>query len=77
LNNWDYTKEWIDLGTVPFGNVPYAMYAGKTANMDDKLNISDTSKMLSQYAKNASLVELSNIIENHLALSDTSKMLLP
>jgi hypothetical protein len=53
LTNWDYTKEWIDLGTSPFGTVPYALYAGNAANTnnDNKLNISDTSIMLAPYAK--------------------------
>ena len=29
IPNWDYTKEWIDLGTTPFGTVPYALYASQ------------------------------------------------
>ena len=53
ISNWDYTKEWIDVGTSPFGTVPYALYAGNTSNSnnDDKLNISDTAIMLAPYAK--------------------------
>ena len=53
LSNWDYTKEWVDLGTSPFGTVPYALYAGNAANTnnDNKLNISDTAIMLAPYAK--------------------------
>ena len=41
ITNWDYTKELIDLGTTPFGTVPYAMYSVNSAKVDDKLNISD------------------------------------
>ena len=26
IPNWDYNKDWIDLGTSPFGTVPYALY---------------------------------------------------
>jgi hypothetical protein len=54
--NWDYTKEWIDLGAVEFGVVPYAIQSlmGNNNNVDTtslklKLNISDTSKMLLPY----------------------------
>ncbi len=50
--NWDYTKEWIDLGAVEFGVVPYAI---QTLNGLDaktiaaKLNIADTALMLLPY----------------------------
>jgi hypothetical protein len=50
---WDYSKEWINLGSTPFGTVPYALYAGKVAGMENKLNISDTAKMLAPYANMA------------------------
>ena len=56
--NWDYNKEWIDLGAVEFGVVPYAIQslssnsAGiDTTMLNSKLNISDTAKMLSSYRK--------------------------
>ena len=48
-NAWDYNKEWINLGTTPFGTVPYALYAGNAAGLENKLNISDTAKMLAPY----------------------------
>ena len=50
-SNWDYTKEWNDLGTSPFGTVPYAMHAGTVTGWDKKLSVTDTTKMLSPYAK--------------------------
>ena len=43
VSAWDYTKDLIDLGTSPFGTVPYALYAGSVFGMDKKLNISDSS----------------------------------
>jgi hypothetical protein len=48
---WDYSKEWVDIGTTIFGTVPFALYSASTAGIDKKLNVSDTAKMLSQYAK--------------------------
>ncbi len=48
---WDYTKDLVDLGTSPFGAVPYAMYAGSVAGIDSKINLTDTAKMLLPYAK--------------------------
>lgn len=56
--NWDYDKEWIDLGAVEFGVVPYAIQslssnaAGMdTAVLNAKLNVTDTTKMLLPYHK--------------------------
>jgi hypothetical protein len=46
---WDYNKEWINLGSTPFGTVPYALYAGNVAGLENKLNILDTAKMLAPY----------------------------
>jgi len=63
-HNWDYTKDWIDLGTSPFGTVPYALYAVSTAGMDAKLNVTDTTKMLSPYKQ----------IINSLIISNTSSL---
>lgn len=40
--NWDYTKEWIDFGTTPFGTVPYALYASSSGDLVNKVNISDS-----------------------------------
>jgi hypothetical protein len=48
---WDYSKEWVDIGTTIFGTVPFALYSASTANINEKLNTADTSKMLSAYAK--------------------------
>jgi hypothetical protein len=40
--NWDYTKEWIDFGTTPFGTVPYALYASSSGDLENKVNVSDS-----------------------------------
>ena len=40
--NWDYTKEWIDFGTTPFGTVPYALFASSSGDLGNKVNISDS-----------------------------------
>jgi hypothetical protein len=83
LSSWDYTKEWIDLGTSPFGTVPYALYAGNSTSNDQKLSISDTASMLSPYAKlilslkTVDTSSLSNRINSKLNMSDTSILLSP
>ena len=74
---WDYNKEWVDLGTSVFGTVPFALYSASTAKINDKLNISDTSKMLEPYAKVKTVQVLSASIETKLAVKDTSVMLSP
>jgi hypothetical protein len=51
VENWNYTKDWVDLGTTSFGTVPYALHAKTVVGFDTKLNVSDTIKMLSTYAK--------------------------
>jgi hypothetical protein len=61
-SDWDYTKEWNDLGTSPFGTVPYALYAGTATGLDTKLNIGDTTKMLSPYAKVITFNNLSTAV---------------
>ena len=75
--NWDYTKDWIDLGTSPFGTVPYALYSGSTGALDSKLNIADTVKMLSIYAKAVNVNELANQVKTKLSVEDTTTMLAP
>jgi hypothetical protein len=81
LSSWDYTKEWIDLGTSPFGTVPYALYAGNSTSNDQKLSISDTASMLAPYAKSIFSIQtldtsfLSNRINSKLSSSDTAYML--
>jgi hypothetical protein len=71
---WDYTKDLVDLGTSPFGAVPYALFAASVAGFDTKVNVSDTAKMLLPYTK---LSDTSKMLSSYTRLSDTSKMLLP
>jgi hypothetical protein len=75
IQNWDYTKDWIDLGTTLFGTVPYALYAGTTAGADQKVNISDTAKMLATYAKVSAVKILETGLATKLNATDTSTML--
>ena len=76
-NTWDYTKEWIDIGTTIFGAVPFALYSANTANINEKLNTSDTSKMLEPYAKTKAVQILSTTINTKLDTKDTAAMLAP
>jgi len=79
IAGWDYTKDWVDLGTTSFGAVPYALYAASAGGVDQKVSLSDTSKMLIPYAKNSSITTLGTTLNNSLATklaaSDTSAML--
>jgi len=75
--NWDYSKELIDLGASPFGTVPYALYSGSSGALDDKLSISDTAKMLSFYAKSQTVKNLATEIGEKLSSNDTASMLAP
>jgi hypothetical protein len=77
ITNWDYTKELIDLGTTPFGTVPYAMYSVNSAKVDDKLNISDTTTMLKVYAKAVSVQTIEKSLASKLTAADTLTMLAP
>jgi hypothetical protein len=74
---WDYTKEWVDIGTTIFGTVPFALYSANTANINEKLNTSDTTKMLEPYAKGKTVQILSTTIDTKLATKDTAAMLAP
>ncbi len=74
---WDYTKEWVNLGTTIFGTVPYALFSANTARIDEKLNSIDTAKMLSGYAKAQTVQALSTTIDTKLAIKDTAAMLAP
>jgi hypothetical protein len=74
---WDYAKEWLDIGTTIFGTVPFALYSANTARIDEKLNNTDTSKMLSVYAKAQAVQTLSTTIDTKLAIKDTAAMLAP
>ncbi len=76
-SNWDYTKEWMDMGTTSFGAVPYALYSASAAKVDDKLNITDTTAMLKLYAKAASLQALTTQLDSKLSTKDTLSMLAP
>ena len=74
---WDYTKEWVDIGTTIFGTVPFALYSANTANINNKLNATDTTKMLEPYAKGKAVQVLSTSIDTKLATKDTAAMLAP
>jgi uncharacterized protein (TIGR02145 family) len=75
--NWDYTKEWIDIGTSIFGAVPFALYSANTAQINDKLNAIDTARMLTVYAKEKAVQALSSLVDTKLATKDTIAMLSP
>ena len=75
--SWDYTKEWVNLGTTIFGTVPYALFSASTARIDEKLNSIDTAKMLSVYAKAMAVQALSTSIDTKLSIKDTAAMLAP
>jgi hypothetical protein len=77
VSNWDYTKDWVDLGTTPFGTVPYALYSETTGGLDAKLNVTDTAKMLALYAKAQSVQSLSTALATKISTNDTSAMLAP
>ena len=74
---WDYTKEWVNIGTTSFGAVPYALYAGTAAGVDQKVNITDTVKMLSTYAKVTAVKILETSLGTKLTATDTAAMLVP
>jgi hypothetical protein len=71
VTGWDYTKEWVDMGTTSFGAVPYALYAANAAGVNQKLNISDTSNMLSVYAKAMALQNLATTVNTKLSIGDS------
>ena len=76
-DNWDYTKELIDMGTTSFGAVPFAFYSASSAKVDDKLNATDTTKMLAVYAKAMSVKTLETSLATKLTAADTLTMLAP
>ena len=76
-SSWDYTKEWVDMGTTSFGAVPFALYSASSAKVDDKLNITDTSKMLAIYAKAMTVKTLETSLATKLTAADTLTMLAP
>ena len=65
-SNWDYTKEWVDMGTTSFGAVPFALYSASSAKVDDKLNVSDTTTMLKVYAKAIKVQSLETAVASKL-----------
>jgi hypothetical protein len=69
-SDWNFDKEWIDLGSSVFGVVPYAFNvigdrnrSIDTSILNTKLSITDTLKMLSPYSKIVSTLTLSNFNE--------------
>jgi len=77
VQNWDYTKELVDLGASPFGTVPYALYSGSSGALNDKLSIADTAKMLAIYAKAQTVKNLATEVGAKISSTDTSAMLAP
>ena len=76
-SNWDYTTEWVDMGTTSFGAVPFALYSASSAKVDDKLNANDTTKMLAVYAKAIKVQSLETAVASKLTAADTLTMLAP
>ena len=76
-DNWDYSKELVDMGTTSFGAVPFAFYSASSAKVDDKLNANDTTKMLAVYAKAMSVKILETSLATKLTAADTLTMLAP
>jgi hypothetical protein len=74
---WDYNKEWVDMGTTSFGAVPFALYSASSAKVDDKLNVTDTTKMLAVYAKAIKVQTLETAVASKLTAADTLTMLAP
>ena len=61
--DWDYTKEWIDIGTTSFGTVPYALYASSSGDLANKVNISDSIiKYVTPTQLNAKTFDITPII---------------
>jgi len=76
-DSWDYSKELVDMGTTSFGAVPFAFYSASSAKVDDKLNATDTTKMLAVYAKAMSVKTLETSLATKLTAADTLTMLKP
>ncbi len=79
--SWDFNKEWIDIGTVEFGVVPYAIQSMSsnsinidTAILNTKLNVADTAIILSPYALKYDLI---NGLNRKLNIVDSSKYVTP
>jgi hypothetical protein len=80
-SSWDYTKEWVDMGTTSFGAVPFSFYAANVAGFDTKLNVSDSAKMLSSYAKTTAINSLTTNVDTKLLtklnIADSTKYVTP
>ena len=76
-DNWDFTKELVDIGTTSFGAVPFAFYSASSAKVSDKLDASDTTAMLKTYAKAMSVKTLETSLATKLTAADTLTMLAP
>ena len=80
-NSWDYTKEWVDMGTTSFGAVPFSFYAANVAGFDTKINVTDSAKMLLPYAKSTTVNALSTSVDTklltRLAIADSTKYVTP
>jgi hypothetical protein len=77
ITSWNYKNEWIDLGSTPFGVVPYALYAGTANGLDGKLSIKDTTSMLAIYAKVQAVKTLESTVNTKVGATDTAAMLAP
>ena len=72
--SWDYTKEWVDMGTTNFGAVPYAYYAANVAGFDTKLNVADSAKYVTPTqlaAKTFDQTPITNAIATKLNIADS------
>ena len=76
-DSWDYSKELVDMGTTSFGAVPFAFYSASSAKVSDKLDATDTTKMLAVYAKAMSVKTLETSVATKLTAADTLTMLAP
>jgi hypothetical protein len=73
-DNWNYTKELVDMGTTSFGTVPFALYSASSAKVDNKLDASDTTGMLKAYAKAVKVQSLETAVASKLTAADTVTM---
>ena len=76
-DSWDYSKELVDIGTTSFGAVPFAFYSASSAKVSDKLDATDTTKMLAVYAKAMAVQSLAIDVSTKLTAADTLTMLAP
>jgi hypothetical protein len=76
-DNWNYTKELVDMGTTSFGTVPFALYSASSAKVDNKLDANDTTAMLKAYAKAVKVQSLETAVASKLTAADTLTMLAP